>query len=78
MADGFVPLTPQSIQTLEGLSELNRMLSHLYQYMAGDGNNTRVYTGTGVPSISAGNGSLFLRTDTGKLYVMESGSWTAK
>lgn len=78
MADGFIPLTPQSIQTLEGLSELNRMLSHLYQYMAGDGGNTVVITGQGVPSIAAGNGSLFLRTDTGKLYVRESGAWQIK
>jgi len=78
MADGYIPLTPQSLTVIDGLSELNRMLRELYDNMAGDNVNTKVITGTGVPTISAGNGSLFLRTDTGKLYVMESGSWTAK
>jgi hypothetical protein len=78
MADGFNPITLKSIESIEGLNELNRMLMELYNNMAGDGNTTKVLTGTGVPSISAGNGSLFLRTDTGKLYVMESGTWQVK
>jgi hypothetical protein len=78
MADGFNPLTLQSITTIEGLNELNRMLMSLYDNMAGDGVNTKVLTGTGVPSIAAGNGSLYLRTDTGKLYVRENGSWAVK
>ena len=60
MADGFVQLTPQSLTVIDGLNELNRMLNELYNNMAGDGNNTRVFTGSGVPSIAAGNGSLFL------------------
>lgn len=78
MADGFNPLTLQSITTIEGLNELNRMLMSLYDNMAGDGVNTKVLTGTGVPSMAAGNGSLYLRTDTGKLYVRENGSWAVK
>lgn len=78
MADGYNPLTLQSVTTIEGLNELNRMLMSLYENMAGDGVNTKVLTGTGVPSIAAGNGSLFLRTDTGKLYVRESGAWQVK
>jgi hypothetical protein len=78
MADGFNPLTLQSVTTIEGLNELNRMLMSLYDNMAGDGVNTKVLTGTGVPSMAAGNGSLYLRTDTGKLYVRENGSWAVK
>lgn len=78
MADGFNPLTLQSITTIEGLNELNRMLMSLYDNMAGDGVNTKVLTGTGVPSMAAGNGSLYLRTDTGKLYVRENGTWAVK
>jgi hypothetical protein len=58
MADGFNPLTLQSVTTIEGLNELNRMLMSLYDNMAGDGVNTR--------------------TDTGKLYVRENGSWAVK
>ena len=77
MADGYVPLTPQSLTVIDGLNELNRMLRELYQNVAGDGNNTRVLTGTGVPTIAAGEGSLFIRTDTGNLYQVRSGSWTA-
>jgi hypothetical protein len=78
MADGFNPLTLQSVTTIEGLNELNRMLMSLYDNMAGDGVNTKVLTGTGVPSMAAGNGSLYLRTDTGKLYVRENGTWAVK
>jgi len=78
LADGYNPITLKSIESVEGLNELNRMLMELYNNMAGDGSTTKVYTGTGVPSIAAGNGSLFLRTDTGKLYVRESGAWAVK
>lgn len=38
-----------------------------------------LYVGTGVPTVTAPDGSLFLRTDGGgKLYVRESSAWVAK
>jgi len=76
MADGYLPLTPQSMTSIDGLNELNRMLRELYENMAGDNVTTRVLTGTGVPTMGAGEGSLFMRTDSGNLYQMRSGSWT--
>jgi hypothetical protein len=76
MADGYVPLTPQSLTVIDGLNELNRMLRELYENIAGDGITTKVLTGTGVPTIGAGEGSLFIRTDSGKLYQMRSSVWT--
>ena len=44
-------------------------------------NGPRITTGTGVPSHSAPDGSLHIRTDGGSgttLYVRESGSWVGK
>jgi hypothetical protein len=82
MAEGFNPITVQSVQTIEGLNELNRMLGTLFNNMAGDGDMVKVYNGYGVPTIAAGVGSLYLRLDGGAnttLYVKEAtGTWTAK
>lgn len=81
MADGYIELDPKKIQTAEGIAELNRMLFHLFDNIAGDGDSIRVYRGYGVPSLSAGIGSLYLRLDGGStttLYVKESGGWVAK
>lgn len=47
----------------------------------GGGTEVTVRVGTGVPTHSAQDGSLFLRTDGGSgttLYVREAGSWVAK
>lgn len=76
--DGWTELTIDKIDTIQGINELNRMLRVLFENVPGDGESVRVYNGVGVPSISAGEGSLYLRTDTGLLYVMESGSWVSK
>ena len=43
--------------------------------------NTAILTGTGVPTVTAPSGSIFLRTDGGAgttLYVREGATWTAK
>lgn len=37
-----------------------------------------IYTGKGIPQINAPDGSLFLRTDGGTLYVRKNGAWVAK
>lgn len=87
MADGYVPLTPQSLTVIDGLNELNRMLRELYENVAGDGNTVRVYNGYGSPEnvVTAGIGALYLRLDgstSTTLYVKTSGTgatgWTAK
>lgn len=87
MADGFIELTEEKLKTHEGVAELNRMLSHLYEYLAGDGEARRVITGQGTPegSVVAGVGSVYMRTDGGastSIYIKESGSgatgWTPK
>jgi hypothetical protein len=40
----------------------------------------QIYSGTGVPSVTAIDGSIFMRTDGGanSLYIRESGAWVAK
>lgn len=81
MADGFIELDEKKLQTHEGAAELNRMLQFLFDAIAGDGNSLKVYSGYGAPTISADNGSLYLRRDGGAtttLYVMISGTWTGK
>lgn len=87
MADGFIPLTPQSLTVIDGLNELNRMLRELYENMAGDGDMVRIYQGYGSPEnvVKASVGSLYLRLNGGAtttLYVKTSGTadtgWTAK
>lgn len=81
MADGFVELNSKKIQTEEGVSELNRMLQVLFDNIAGDADTVRVYKGYGVPSFSAGSGSIYMRLDGGantSIYIMEGSSWTAK
>lgn len=86
MADGYIPLTFQSLQTPDGLNELNRMLMSLYENVAGDGNSVRILNGYGSPEgvVVASVGSLYQRidgsTDTA-VYKKESGSgatgWSA-
>lgn len=81
MASGFIELSAKKLQTEEGVNELNRMLQLLFDVVAGDGETVRVYSGYGVPSLSAGAGSLYLRLDGGagsSVYVREGSSWTAK
>lgn len=86
-ADGQVELTPEGLQTHEGIGQLNRMLAQLYDLIPGDGDQVRVYKGFGSPLnvIQAKVGSLYQRLDGGAnttLYVKESGTgatgWVAK
>ena len=81
MADGYKQLSIDDLKTVEGINELNRMLQLLFDRVAGDGVDQRVYSGYGVPTIPATSGSLYLRLDgagSTTLYVREGSSWTAK
>lgn len=87
MADGFVEMTPEKLTTAQGVSELNRMLAFLFDSVGGDGVTRKVYSGIGSPLnvVSAGVGSIYMRTDGGtgtSIYVKESGTdasgWAAK
>ena len=76
--DGYVELTLEKLANREGINELNRMLNKLFEHAVGDGDTVRDYKGYGVPTLAAGDGSTYRKLDGGTLYVMESGSWTAK
>lgn len=87
MADGFTVLTEEQLKTHEGVAELNRMLQFLFETVAGDGDQRRVFNGIGSPegSVVAGIGSIYMRSDGGastSIYVKESGTgatgWVAK
>lgn len=71
--------TVESLQTPEGLTDLNRILQVFSDNVAGDTDTVRVYQGFGTPEgvITAGIGSIFQRLDGGAgttLYVKESGT----
>ena len=77
-ADGYRSLTPEMVQTPEGLTELNRMMRELYQYVSGDGNQVKVFHGFGTPesNFAASVGSIYMRADGGantSVYVKEAG-----
>ena len=76
--DGYVELSSEKLLNKEGINELNRMLNKLFEHSVGDGDTVRVYKGYGVPTLSAGSGSLYQRLDTGKLYVKEGATWQVK
>jgi len=88
VADGYVELTVEKLQTPGGVAELNRMILTLFNAIAGDGVNQKVYSGYGSPLnvVVADIGSLYLRLDGGastSLYVKEADAgaatgWTAK
>ena len=87
MAEGFTFLTEEQLKTHEGVAELNRMLRFLFDAVAGDGEQRKVFNGVGSPegTIVAGIGSIYMRTDgsaSTSLYVKESGTgatgWVAK
>lgn len=87
MADGYTELTNESLATPQGVSELNRMLRTLFDNVAGNTVDVRVFSGFGTPegNVAANVGALYLRLDGGastSLYVKESGSdgagWVAK
>lgn len=79
MADGFAELTKEKLQTVEGVNELNRMISLLFDNVAGDGDTVKVYRGYGTPEsvVSAGMGSIYQRLNGGSgttLYMKQSGT----
>lgn len=87
MAAGNIEFTLESIQTPEGIRQLNRMLRSIYDNLPGDTINIRDFTGYGSPEgvITAGIGSTYRRVDGGastSFYVKESGilstGWIAK
>lgn len=88
MASGFVPLTQDALKTSQGISELNRMLTLLFDLSAGDGTTRRIYSGFGSPLnvVVADKGSLYMRYDGGantSFYVKEANNglstgWVAK
>lgn len=87
MADGYVEITTEKINSREGLNEINRMIKTLFDLVAGDGEQVRVFNGNGSPegSVVAGVGSIYMRVDGGastSIYVKESGTgatgWIAK
>lgn len=87
MAEGFIELSPDILTTQQGVNELNRMLRILYDNIASDTEDIRIFRVFGTPEsqITAGVGSIALRQDGGAsttLYVKESGTgdtgWVAK
>ena len=62
MADGYQELTVEKLKTPEGVSELNRQLSKLFDIVAGDGQTVRVYSGFGSPenAVVADPGSFYM------------------
>lgn len=87
MADGWVELHKEDLQSVDGINSLNRMLRLLFDLVPGDANNVRDFYGYGSPEgvVSAEIGSTYRRLDgstTTTLYVKTSGTsatgWTAK
>lgn len=75
---GIPNFTTESLKTVEGLSELNRIIQLINDNIAGNTDTVRVYDGFATPegAITAGIGSLFMRLDgsTGTtIYIKESG-----
>lgn len=81
MAEQPIEFTKETLGTTEGIAELNRVIRKLHENIAGDGESVKVHSGNGVPTISAGVGSVYLRKDGGagtSLYVKEASGWVAK
>ncbi len=87
MADGYIELSKEKLDTPAGMGELNRMLRELYELVSGDGKDTKIYYGYGSPEgeIVASIGSVYMRKDGAantSIYIKESGTgatgWTAK
>lgn len=87
MADGFIPLTSEDLQTPGGIANLNSMIEMLYKNLAGDGVDRAVFSGYGSPEsvVTAGIGSKYMRLDGSSgtsNYTKESGTgntgWVAE
>jgi hypothetical protein len=75
----FSDFTLESLKTPSGVEQLNAIIRQVINNIAGDTDQVRVFTGVGTPeaAITAGIGSLYLRTDGGtdtSVYRKESGS----
>ena len=73
--------TPQGTTSTAILAAFEHNSSGLVQQVFDpSGDNIKIVIGSGVPTVSAANGSLFLRTDgTGpNLYVRENAAWVSK
>jgi len=86
MAEGWIELHKDDLQSVEGINSLNRMLRLLFDLIPGDANNVRDFMGYGTPegSVTAEVGSTYRRLDGGvgtTLYAKSSGSgatgWSA-
>lgn len=82
MADGFVDLSKEKLDTPAGINELNRMLRQLFELVAGDGKNVKVFYGYGSPEnvVVASPGSIYMNKSGGanvSIYIKESGAETA-
>ena len=80
--EDFIELSPEKLQTPEGVSELNRMLQRLFTVIAGDGEKVRITYGYGSPEnvVVANIGAIYMRKDGGAntaVYIKESGNDTA-
>ncbi len=78
MADGYSELTLETLQSPDGINQLNSMIRTIYDNIAGDANGVRVFNGYGSPEgvVAAGVGSLYMRVDGGagtSVYFKESG-----
>ena len=88
MADGFRELTPEKLQTAEGVSDLNRMLQFLFLKATANGDNVDVSYGYGTPEnvVAKNIGSIFMNlsgSTSTTLYVKTADNglatgWTAK
>ena len=74
-----ISLTPEQLQTPDGVKALNEALEKLSNLVPGDGEDVRVLNGFGTPEaqIKASIGSIYMRKDgsTGtSVYMKESGT----
>lgn len=75
----YQDFTLQTLMTPDGITKINNILRQLSTNISGDTESVRVFTGVGTPeaSVTAGVGSLYMRTDGGSdtsVYRKESGS----
>jgi hypothetical protein len=77
------PLPPIASGVVSGEALRSFMLSFvrewLPRYLAEFAvSDLQIRVGEGVPTTSAPEGTLYIRTDIGRLYVREGGAWVAK
>jgi len=80
--EDFIELSPEKLQTPQGVGELNRMLQRLFTVVSGDGEKVRIFYGYASPEnvVVANIGAIYMRKDGGantSVYIKESGNDTA-